>query len=384
MIAEQHTKDMIEIIGIGKSSSEGLKKGIVVDIGKTVNSIKQAVYEAQIMANCSIEKATIGISGSHIKSIDSRGVVPIKRGEVTRYDIANVLASAKAIAIPEGQHILHVLPQYFMIDTHEKVHDPIGMYGVRLEAQVHIITGAVACVQNLIKCCELAGIQVTDIILEHIASAAAVLSNDERTLGIGMLDIGGGTSDLAIYKNNSIYYTSVFPVAGNQFTQDVAIGLQTPLHEAERIKKEYNNLNPEGLCKATLLSDAHSREISFLELHTILQPRAEELLFLVKRMLVAHQLYPIISAGMVLTGGGSLLSGLTQLAQKILNIPVRIAKPRLTHAIITSLDNPMYATAYGLLLQSLKKEDTATIDRLSGPLINRVMARMKSWVSDFF
>lgn len=386
LIAKRHTHDMLEIIGIGKAASHGLRKGVVVDIAKTVNSIKQAINEAQVMAGYSIETASIGISGSHIKSFNSEGAVPIKRGEVTHNDIATVLASAKAIAIPEGQQILHVLPQYFIIDDNERIHDPLGMYGIRLEAKVHIITGAVACVQNLIKCCELAGVQVTDIVLEQIASASAVLSNDERTLGVGVLDIGGGTSDLALYRNNGITYTAVFPVAGNQFTQDVAIGLQTTLQDAERIKKEYGIVSTnwqETFFKTESLSQLGQREVPISELYAIVQPRAEELLMLVKKTLEQQQLYSVITAGFVLTGGGSMLAGFKDLAQEILGVSVRIGKPRLTSSILSTLDNPIYATGYGLLLQALKKEDTTT-DRLSGPLVSRVVARMKSWVSDFF
>ena len=229
----------VEIIGVGKSPSDGLRKGVVVDIAKSVHSITRAVKESEMMAGVPVESAYVGIAGGHIQSVNSHGVVGIKRGQIRQSDIMNVLDAAKAIPIPEGQQILHVLSQYFIIDGRDKVHNPVGMHGVRLEVYAHIITGSVASVQNLISCCEQTDVRVKDIILEQLASADAVLSSDERELGVAVLDIGGGTSDLAIYQNGSIRHTMVLPVAGNHFTNDLAIGLRITLDESERIKKEY-------------------------------------------------------------------------------------------------------------------------------------------------
>ena len=239
LVAQILDNNHFEVIGVGKSPSHGLKKGVVVDIGKTIHSIKAAVREAELMTGISISAASVGISGGHIKSINSQGVVPVKHAEIYQSDVHNVLAAARAIPIPEGMQILHVLPQFFVIDSHTRIHNPVGMHGIRLEVQAHIIMGAIASVQNLIKCCELAGVKVTDIILEQLASAHAVLSEDERNLGVCMLDIGGGTSDFAVYQHNSIVHTMVLPIAGNHFTNDLAVGLRTTIQEAERIKKEH-------------------------------------------------------------------------------------------------------------------------------------------------
>ena len=381
--------EQVEILGIGKAPSDGLKKGVVVDVGRTVESIKAAVKEAEIMAGMPIEHAYIGISGGHIQSRSSQGMVLIKNGEVRATDIAQVITAARAIVIPEGQQVLHVLPQYFTLDSLQTVTDPLGMYAVRLEAQVHIITGSIASVQNLMRCCELAGIKVVDIILEQLASAYAVLSTNERQLGVAMLDIGGGTSDLALYHNNSIKHTMVLPVAGNHFTQDLAIGLQTTLHDAERVKKEY------GLVYEKLLKDDGCIELASVnglgkhivlqsEVVSILEARAQEVLYLVYQDIQKNNLLSFIPTGLVLTGGGALLGGINTLAEIIFKGPIRIGNPQLESPFAHMISSPIYATAYGLLLHALKKQDTATVDSLSGPLVLRVFTRMKSWVADFF
>ena len=239
LVAHVLDKDHIEILGVGKAPSDGLRKGVVVDIQKTIASIKAAVKEAELMADVTINTAAVGISGGHIQSTNSHGMVAIKHGEVKESDVANVMNAARAFAIPEGMQMLHVLPQFFIIDSREKVQNPVGMHGIRLEVQAHVIMGAIASVQNLVKCCEMAGVKVTDIILEQLASAEAVLCDDEREIGVAMLDIGGGTSDLAVYQNGNIRHTFVLPVAGNHFTNDVAVGLRTTIKDAERVKKEY-------------------------------------------------------------------------------------------------------------------------------------------------
>jgi len=389
LVAQRLEGSAVEVIGVGHAPSHGLRKGVVVDIGKTVQSIKAAVKEAELMAGCTIETGYIGISGGHIQSLNSHGVVPIKNGEVRPFDVAHVLAAARAVKVPEGQQILHVLPQYFVIDGQERVLDPIGMHGIRLEVQAHIITGATASVQNLVKCSELAGVKVTDIVLEQLASAAAVLSPDERELGICMLDIGGGTSDFAVYQQGSIRHTMVLPVAGNHFTNDVAVGLRTTLKEAERIKKEY------GVAFAEFLKENRAVEIASVEgnkkqtievkrLVEIIQPRAQEILTLVHEEILKRHLRSYVTAGLVLTGGGSLLKGIDELARRIFSIPVRIGKPRIPLSTPESLESPMYATAYGLLLYAVSKGDVAGMEKLDGPLIKRVFTRMKSWVNDFF
>ena len=389
LVAHVLEGEAFEIIGVGKSPSDGLKKGVVVDIAKTVHSIKNAIKEAEIMAGISIESASVGISGGHIHSLNSHGLVPLKHGEVKPFDITNVLAAARAIHIPEGQQILHVLPQYFIIDGHDRVQDPLGMHGIRLEVQAHIILGGIASVQNLIKCCELAGVKVTDIILEQLASGDAVLSDDERQLGVAVLDIGGGTSDLALYQQGNIRHTMVLPLAGNHFTNDVAVGLRTTLKEAERIKKQYGYVysafaTGDDLMEVEAVQGAEKQIIQITDMNLILQARAQEIFLLVQQEITTRQLQTFMRTGMVLTGGGSLLGGIKELAEQIFKVPVRIGSPRVGYQLPELLDSPIFATGYGLLINTLRREQHGGIDSLSGPLVKRIFVRMKSWVSDFF
>jgi cell division protein FtsA len=387
LVAHVLEQGRIELLGVGKSPSDGLRKGVVVDVARTIHSIKQAVKEAEIMAGIPIESAYVGISGSHIQSINSLGMVPIKQGQVTQIDINNALTAARAIIVPDGQQILHVLPQYFIIDGQDKICDPLQMHGVRLEVQAHIIMGGISSVQNLVKCCQAAGVKVQDIILEQLASAHAVLSEDERELGVAVLDIGGGTSDLALYQNGSIRHTMVLSVAGNHFTHDLAVGLRTTLAEAERIKKEYGTV-----CADPLQNDkhievelVHGYEKSLVPLSQvthILHARAEELLSLVHEEIVTRKLHMFMTSGLVLTGGGALLHGIKELAADIFGVPVRVGNPRIEYDLPESLQSPIYATGYGLLLCDFKKR--RHLDTLSGPLLARIFSRMKSWVSDLF
>jgi len=378
-----------EIIGMGKSPSDGLRKGVVVDIAKTVMSIKNAVKEAELMAGMPIESASVGISGGHIHSCNSHGVVPLKNGQITAQDVANVLAAARAIPVPEGQQILHVLPQYFIIDGHERVQDPLGMHGIRLEVQAHIILGSIASVQNLVTCVESSGVKVSDIILEQLASADAVLSPDERQLGVAVLDIGGGTSDLALYQQGSIRHTMVLPLAGTHFTNDVAVGLRTTLKDAERIKKEHgmaslNLLGHDELLEVDTVYGEQKQHINKADLVAILEARAVEILTLVHQDITKHHLEPMMSTGLVLTGGGSLLPGIKEVAEQIFKVPVRIGHPRVSYIFPESLESPIYATGYGLLVHMMNRREHDSMDSLTGPLFKRILVRMKSWVSDFF
>lgn len=379
----------IEILGIGKAPSHGLKKGIVTDIAKTVESIKAAVKEAELVTDIEITSAIVGISGSHIKAFNSHGAVPIKKNnKVTKADILAVIQAAKAIAIPEGQQTLHVLPQYFSIDGQEKIQDPLGMHGVRLEAQVHIITGSIASAQNIIESCQQAGVHVTDIVLEQLASAHAVLSHDERELGVCIIDIGGGTSDVAVFHQGSMRHTMVLPIAGNHFTHDVAVGLQTTIQDAERVKKEFG-------CADTSLIESplqfqvqaahgtHQQQVDQLYLANIIEMRAIELLSLIKKEIDMYTLTPMMPTGVVLTGGGSLLKGMTNVAHATFHTPVRIGHPRTYPGMPESLNNPMYATGYGLLMYALK-DQPSVITQDNAPMVFKVFDRMKSWISDFF
>lgn len=389
LVAQYIDRHHVEIIGIGKAPSLGLARGVVVDIAPAVHSIKTAIREAEIMAGCTIEYAYIGISGSHINAINSQGVVPIKHSEVTPHDVANVITAAKAVLIPEGQQILHVLPQFFTIDSSHRVRDPIGMHGVRLEAQVHIITGGISSVQNLIRCSEMAGIKVRDIILEPLASGDAVLSDDERELGVAMLDIGGGTSDFALYQQGSIRHTRIFPIAGNLFTNDIAICMRTTIKDAERIKKEHGiayallQTHDEELAIETVHGES-TQQVALRDLTAIIEYRAQELLWMVQEEITRYHLGQFATSGLVLTGGGALLSGMKEMAQDILQLPVRVGKPKISFNFKEALDSPIYATGYGLLLHALKNQDATIMEHLSGPMVNRVFWRMKSWVYDFF
>jgi cell division protein FtsA len=388
LVAQPIDGTTFHLLGMGTAPSDGLAKGIVVDVGRTVASIKQAVAEAELVSGISITNACIGISGSHIQSRTSQGMVAIKRGEIGSADIAQVLAAARAVSVHEGQQILQVVPQYFIIDGEQRVQDPLGMYGVRLEAQVHIISGSIACVHNLVRCCELAGVHVSDIVLEQLASAKAVLNNDERMLGVALVDIGGGTSDIALYYNNAIMHTNVIPVAGNHFTRDVAIGLQTSLKDAEEYKHLYgsvilSNESVHASFDVQHIDGAQLRQVEQQQLQAILYARAYELIQLIKhdlQLAVAWQ----NAGGLVLTGGGALLNGLDVLAQTHLHIPARIGRPHVSAQQQSILESPAYATAYGLLLHALQNHDTASYSQQHGPMVMRIMHRMRSWVADFF
>lgn len=387
LVAQQVAADHVEILGMGRAPSDGLQKGVVVNVSKTVQSIKAAIKEAELVSGIAIESASIGISGAHIRSMNSHGVVPIKKGQVRASDITSALDAAKAIPVPEGYQILHVLPQYFVIDGQERLQDPLGMYGIRLEVQAHIILGAISSVQNLVTCCENAGIKVYDIILEPLASAQSVLSSDEQQIGIAMLDIGGGTSDFVVYQNNGIVHTMVLPIAGNHFTNDVAIGLRASIKDAERIKIEHGSVNIVGQdqeIEVELAQGGSKTKVSKKLLATILHARAQELLHFVRKEIHDKQLRSYCTSGLVITGGGSLLSGIDKLAQSVLNMPVRIGALHISYALPGTLDNPMYATGYGLLLHTLRTRQLSFNAHLDGPFVQRVAARMKSWVIDFF
>lgn len=388
LVANQLDKDNIEIIGVGKAPSDGLKKGVVVDVARTVKSIKSAIKEAEIMSGQTIESAIIGISGGHIRSVNSSGAVPIKTGQVRQADINSVMEAAKAVQIKEGQQILHVLPQYFTIDGGDKLHDPLDMHGIRLEVQAHIITGSVASVANLVKCVESAGVKVRDIILEQLASAAAVLSDDERLLGVGVLDIGGGTTDLALYQNGSIRHTMVLPVAGNNFTNDIAIGLRTTIDDSERIKKLYGIASLAFIAENKLIEveevqGASKKFVNLTDLVAIIEARATELFSIVAQEVLSKHLKTYITSGIVITGGGSLLKDVDKLAQEVLGVPVRVGFPRLQFGISEVLDSPIYSTAYGMLVYALKN-NSENFNSTDGPAAKRIFFKMKSWVSDFF
>jgi cell division protein FtsA len=386
VLVAQYDERNLQILGIGKAPSDGLRKGVVVDMQKTVASIKAALKEAEQMANVVIHSVAVGVSGGHISATNSQGMVPIKSGFVQQQDITNVLNAARAFAIPEEMQILHVLPQFFIIDSRDKVQNPFGMHGIRLQVQAHVIMGAIASVQNLVRCCELAGVKVTDIILEQLASAQAVLSPDERELGIAMLDIGGGTSDLALYQQGNIRHTFVLPVAGNHFTNDLAVCLRTTFKDAERIKKEYGLaydalLEHDNLIEIDAVQGNEKQYIKRSDIVAILQPRAHELLSLIHNEIMNNGLATFMPAGFVLTGGGALLPGMKELAETIFKVPVRIGALPINNPTWQSLQSPVYATGYGLLKHITLDKNSLSVE---GPLTMRIFMRMKSWIIDFF
>lgn len=383
LVAQKITADTCEIIGIGRAPSHGLARGVVVDVAAAVHAIKAAIEEAELMSGTSIESAYVGISGSHIAAHHSSGMIPIKQGVIRENDIQRVIATAQAIPLPEDEQILHAIPQQFIIDGKHQVLDPLNMHGVRLEAKVHIITGNVTQVKNLIECCEAAGVKVRDIILEPIASAEAVLSPDERELGTAILDIGGGTSDFAIYGRGAIKYTKIFPIAGNLFTNDLALCLHTTREEAERIKK-LCGVDSEETWTIAGIDGNSQQEVSRQEASFILGARTDELLSAVKHEMDTGNLAAQMPAGIVLTGGGSLLHGLAPRAGELLGIPVRLGKPHTGTAFKEELSHPLYATGYGLLVHALKEEARLVKHDGSSPLISRVFWRMKSWITDLF
>ena len=397
LIASLDYKGNLEVSGIGQVPSDGLKKGVVVNINKTVKSIKKAVTQAEKMSGTKIESAIVGISGGHIKSFNSTGVVAIRGEEVTQSDVDRVIESAKAVAISKNQEVLHVLPQYFRIDGQEFVLDSLGMYGVRLEAQVHIITGAISSAQNIIKACELAGIKVQDLVLEQLASAEAVLTPSERELGVGILDIGGGTSDFAVYKDGKIIHTKVLPFAGNHFTNDLAIGLGIPIKKAEELKRLYGFVNEESYLdldrdkvEISLEYDGGIKNVETYSLYEILNPRAVEIYELLSEEIAKFRLKSFMPSGLVLTGGGSLLAGMKEIALKKFRLQVRVGEPQEFnndnhHTSIPDLiKSPIYSTGYGLLLYALRKKDVEFEYGANVSLVKNIYGIMKSWVWDFF
>jgi cell division protein FtsA len=377
-------KDKLEIIGVSVSPSRGLRKGVVVDIESTVESIKNAVDRAESLTGLEINSVNIGIAGGHIKGFNSYGAVGIRRKEVSYADVERVIDNAKAVHIPLDRELLHVIPTGYLLDGQNSIRDPVGMMGVRLEAKVYIVTGAVTSIQNLLKCCEKVGIGVLDIIFEPLASAGAILTDDERELGVAIVDIGGGTTDIVLYKDGWLRHTSVLTIGGNHFTNDIAVGLRIPVSEAERVKKSFGSAMANMVNESEeieIIQAGQGRKILKRYLSEIIQPRAEELLDLIKSELVSCSGYDIASTGVVLTGGGSLLEGFDRMAEAILGLPVRIGFPKCVNGCKEIINNPIYSTGVGLVLYGLDTEPEGTFysDSFSG-----ILGKMKDWVKGIF
>ncbi|MGB3611161.1 MAG: cell division protein FtsA [Cellvibrio sp.] len=351
----------LEIVGIGSHRSNGLKKGVVVNIESTVLSIQRAIEEAELMAGCQIHSVYAGIAGSHIRSLNSHGIVAIKDREVFPQDLERVIDAAQAVAIPADQKILHILPQEFLIDDQDGVKEPLGMSGVRLEAKVHLVTCAVNAAQNIEKCIRRCGLEVEDIILEQLASSYAVLTDDEKELGVCVVDIGGGTTDIAIFKDGAIRHTGVIPIAGDQVTNDIAMALRTPTPNAEEIKIKYacalaKLTSPEETIKVPSVGDRQPRDLSRQALAEVVEPRYDELFTLVQSELRRSGYEDLIAAGIVLTGGTAKMEGVIELAEEIFHMPVRIGAPHAIRGLTDIVNNPIYSTGVGLLMYAMKQQ----------------------------
>jgi cell division protein FtsA len=383
IVCEINNEGSVEIVGLGSHPSRGLKKGVVVNIESTVQSIQRAVEEAELMAGCQIHSVFAGIAGSHIRSLNSHGIVAIRDKEVGQMDVERVIDAARAVAIPADQKVLHVLPQEFIIDNQDGIREPVGMSGVRLEAKVHMVTGAVSAAQNIVKCVRRCGLEVDDIILEQLASSYSVLTDDEKELGVCIVDIGGGTTDMAVFTDGAIRHTAVIPIAGDQVTSDIAVALRTPTQHAEDIKVKYGcaltqMASPEESIEVPSVGDRPPRRLARQTLAEVIEPRYEELFTLVQAELRRSGLEDLVAAGIVITGGCSKMEGAAELAEEVFHMPVRLGLPQGVTGLIDVIRNPIYATGVGLLLYGQKHHGDVFADRLDGGQ-KGVWSRMKAW-----
>ncbi|MBL4797494.1 MAG: cell division protein FtsA [Oleispira sp.] len=389
IVGEMTDEGGVEIVGLGSHPSRGMKKGVVVNIESTVQSIQRAVEEAELMAGCRIHSVYAGIAGSHIQSMNSHGMVAIKDREVTYGDIERVIEAAKAVQLHGENRILHVLPQEYSIDTQEGIKEPIGMAGVRLEAKVHMVTGAMNAAQNIERCVQRCGLETDDIILEQLASSLAVLTEDEKELGVCLVDIGGGTTDIAIFTDGAIRHTAVIPIAGDQVTNDIAMALRTPTQHAEEIKIKYacaltQLAKEDETIKVPSVGERPPRDLSRMALAEVVEPRYDELFTLIQAELRRSGYEDLVAAGIVLTGGTSKMEGVVELAEEIFHMPVRLAKPIGVSGLTDVINNPIYATAVGLLLYAAMQQNDPikTNNREEAPL--DFFSRVKHWIQTNF
>ncbi len=387
IVSEVTEEGRLEIIGIGSTSSKGLRKGMVINLEQTVESIKRVVEEAELMAGVEIESAYVGLAGGHIKGFNSRAVVAItsKTREICREDVYRAIEAAKAIPLPSDREIVHVLPQEFVVDGHDGIFDPTGMTGSRLEANVHIITASTTAIQNIVTCVNRAGMEVIETVLEQLAAAEACLTDDEKELGVALLDIGGGTTDIAIFDKGTIWHTSVLPTGGDHFTNDVAVGLRTPILEAEKIKKKY------GCALATMVSEEDTIEVPSVGgrkprilgrqiMADILQPRAEEICHLVFQEIRRAGYERVLNSGVVITGGSASLEGLPEVAERVFDMPIRRGVPTGIGGLVDVVASPSYATAVGLVLYGLRSRSNRLMPRDMGTPLGRMAARVREWL----
>ena len=384
IVAELKGEGHYEVIGLGQSESKGLKKGVVVNIEATVQSIQRALEEAELMADCKITNVFTGIAGSHIRSFNSSGMVAIKDKEVTQTDVARVIETAKAINIPTDQQVLHILTQEFIIDGQEDVREPIGMSGIRLEVKVHIVTGAVSAAQNIVKCVRRCGLEVNDLILQPLASSLAVLTEDEKDLGVVLVDIGGGTTDIAIFAEGAIRHTAVIPIAGDQITSDIAMALRTPTPDAEDIKVSYGIAkqalaDPDEMVEVPGLGERGPRTLSRQALAAVIEPRVEELFSLVQQVVRESGYEELLSSGVVITGGASMMPGMVELGEDIFLKPVRIGALEYAGGLADVVRNPLYSTAMGLLVEGSAQRMRGRKVAVQSGSAGQIFTRMKEW-----
>ncbi|MDP3609918.1 MAG: cell division protein FtsA [Methylophilus sp.] len=389
IVAELLPEGSIKVIGLGQHISRGLKKGVVINIDSTMQAIQRAIEEAELMADCKINTVFTGIAGSHVKSLNSHGMVKIKDAEVSQMDVDRVVETARAIALPADQQILHILTQEFIIDGQEDVREPLGMSGMKLEVKVHIVTGAVAAAQNIVKCIKRCGLEVSDLILQPLASSMAVLTEDEKELGVCLVDIGGGTTDIAVFKNGAIRHTAVIPIAGDQMTNDIAVAFRTPTQSAEEIKVKYG-------CALRQLADAREvvevpgvdgrepRQLSIQTLAEVIEPRVVELYEFVQQELRRSGMEEMIASGIVITGGSAAMRGMVELGEEIFHTPVRLGMPRYVAGLSEVINNPRYATGVGLVLMGKQQLERQLMGQMQTGSIVRIFERMKSWFQGNF
>lgn len=389
IVAEVGIDGDVEIIGMGKHAARGMKKGVVINIESTVQSIKRAIEEAELMAGCEIHSVFAGVAGSHINSLNSHGMVAIRDKEVTAEDLERVMDAARAVAISTDQKILHVLPQQFLIDDQDGIREPIGMSGIRLEVDVHMVTGAESAVQNIIKCIHRCDLEVDDIILEQLASSYSVLTEDEKDLGVCLVDIGGGTTDVAILIKGAIRHTRVFPVAGDQVTNDIAVALRTPTKYAEEIKIKYacalrQLTNPEETIEVPSVGDRPPRRLARQVLAEVIEPRYEELFTLIKNELQRSGLEEFCASGVVLTGGSSKMEGAVELAEEVFHMPVRIGMPLDMDGLNDMVKDPRYATGVGLILFGKQNQEVSGFEFSEHKGFSGIFVKMKKWFQGNF
>lgn len=387
--AEILPEGTLKVIGVGQHASRGLKKGVVVNIDSTMQAIQRAIEEVELMADCKINTVYSGIAGSHIKSLNSHGMVKIKESEVSQSDIDRVVDTARAIALPADQQILHILTQEFIIDGQEDVREPLGMSGIRLEVRVHIVTGAIAAAQNIVKCIKRCGLEVSDLILQPLASSESVLTEDEKELGVCLVDIGGGTTDIAVFKNGAIRHTAVIPIAGDQITNDIAVALRTPTQSAEEIKVKHGCAlrqlaDPREVVEVQAVDGREPRQLSCQALTEVIEDRVEEIYEFVQQELRRSGMESMIASGIVITGGAAQMRGMVELGEEIFHTPVRLGIPRFVEGLSEVVGNPRYATGIGLLLMAKQQVEKQMVGNLQSGSVGRLLERMKSWFTGNF